>query len=154
MPVEAEGAAFPGRSFAGKITSIDSRIDKVSRTFKVRASVPNPDRVLPAGMFMRLVVVLSEKDALTVPEEAIIAEADDTFVYLASEQKAVRRSVKLGQRQPGVVEITKGLAAGEKIVVRGSQRLRDGVPIRVVGAEGKTDAPKGKKGASGKGNGT
>jgi membrane fusion protein (multidrug efflux system) len=89
-----------------------------------------------------------------VPEEAIIAEADDTFVYLASEQKAVRRSVKLGQRQPGVVEITKGLAAGEKIVVRGSQRLRDGVPIRVVGAEGKTDAPKGKKGASGKGNGT
>ncbi len=153
MPVEAEGAAFPGRSFAGKISSIDSRIDKVSRTFKVRAGVPNPDRVLPAGMFMRVVVVLSEKDALTVPEEAIIAEADDTFVYLAVDQKALRRSVKLGQRQPGLVEITKGLAAGERIVVRGVQRLRDGVPIRVVGESGGASAER-KKGGGGRGNGT
>ena len=156
MSVEAEGAAFPGRSFSGKITSIDSRIDRVSRTFKVRASVPNPDRVLPAGMFMRLVVVMSEKNALTVPEEAIIAEAEDTFVYLAKDQKAVRRSVKLGQRQPGIVEITKGLAAGEKIVVRGVQRLRDGVPIRVVGESDGSGGPskERKKGGGARGNGT
>ena len=154
MAVEAEGAAFPGRSFSGKIASIDSRIDRASRTYKVRASVPNPERVLPAGMFMRLVVVFSEKVALTVPEEAIIAEAADTFVYLAKDRKAVRRSVKIGQRQPGLVEIADGLVAGDTIVVRGIQRLRDGVAIRVSG-EGSGDGPKqSRKGAAAKGNGT
>jgi membrane fusion protein (multidrug efflux system) len=155
MGVEAEAAAFPGRSFAGKIASIDSRIDRTSRTFKVRAGVPNPERLLPAGMFMRLVVVLSEKVALTVPEEPIVAEAADTFVYLAKDKKAVRRSVKLGQRQPGLVEIAEGLAAGDTVVVRGVQRLRDGVAIRVSGSDGSGDAPKqGKKGTGPKGDGT
>ncbi|HXF54708.1 MAG TPA: efflux RND transporter periplasmic adaptor subunit [Hyphomicrobiaceae bacterium] len=154
MEVEAEGAAFPGRTFAGKIASIDSRIDRNSRTFKVRAAVPNPERLLPAGMFMRLVVVLSEKVALTVPEEAIVTEGMDTFVYLAKDGKAVRRNVKIGQRQPGLVEVTQGLAAGEPVIVRGIQRLRDGVAIRVSGNEGPAERSRQGGRGSGKGNGT
>jgi multidrug efflux pump subunit AcrA (membrane-fusion protein) len=67
----------------------------------------------------------------------------------------VRRSVKLGQRQPGLVEIAEGLAAGDTVVVRGVQRLRDGVAIRVSGSDGSGDAPKqGKKGTGPKGDGT
>jgi membrane fusion protein (multidrug efflux system) len=136
MPVEAEGAAFPGRSFQGKIASIDSRIDRASRTFKVRASAPNPDRLLPAGMFMRLVVVLAENDALTVPEEAVVAEGTETLVFLVNDGRAYRRRVKIGQRQPGLVEVAEGLAAGDTVVVRGIQRLRDGVAVRIGNSQG------------------
>jgi membrane fusion protein (multidrug efflux system) len=155
MPVESEGAAFPGRSFFGKIASIDSRIDRASRTFKVRAGVPNPERLLPAGMFMRLVVVFSEKVGLTIPEEAVVAEGAETFVYLAKDARAVRRNVKTGQRQPGLVEITDGLAVGDMVVARGIQRLRDGVAIRIAGSQDSGDSQKpGKKRANAKGDGT
>jgi membrane fusion protein (multidrug efflux system) len=130
--VVADGTAFPDRSFSGKIVSIDSRVDPVSRAFKVRARVPNPNRTLPAGMFMHLVVVLSAREGLTVPEEAIVVQGSDTFVFTIEDGKAARRSVVLGKRQVGTIEITGGLAEGDQVVVRGVQRLRDGAEVRIV----------------------
>ena len=71
LSVEAESAAFPDRSFGGTIEAVDSRIDPVSRAFRTRAVIPNPDDLLPAGMFMSLRLTLSSAETLTVPEEAM-----------------------------------------------------------------------------------
>jgi membrane fusion protein, multidrug efflux system len=132
--VSATSAAFPGRTFIGRIAMIDSRVGEVSRAFQVRAVIPNPDLVLPAGMFMHVEVVLSERPAVLIPEEAVIAEGSRTFVFTVQDERARRRDVRLGQRAAGTVEVLEGLAAGERVVRAGMQRLRDGVAVFVPDA--------------------
>jgi membrane fusion protein (multidrug efflux system) len=134
--VSATSTAFPGRAFNGTITSIDTRVGQVSRAFRVRAVLPNPDLVLPAGMFMHVEVVLEERPAVLIPEEAIVAEGDSTFVFTVEDQRARRRPVRLGQRQAGTVEVLEGLQPGEPVVREGMQRLRDGIAVRTADQDG------------------
>jgi membrane fusion protein, multidrug efflux system len=130
--VAATSTAFPGRTFSGRIATIDTRIGQVSRAFRVRAVLPNPDLVLPAGMFMHVEVVLQERPAVLIPEEAVVAEGDQTFVFTVQDARAERRAVRLGQRQAGTVEVLDGVEAGVPVVREGVQRLRDGAAVRVV----------------------
>lgn len=131
--VIADAVAFPGRTFEGRIVNIDSRVDPSSRAFKVRAGIPNPDLSLPAGMFMHLVVILEQRQAVMIPEEAVVVEGSETFVFVADDGKAESRRIVIGQREVGAVEVSSGVAAGERVVVRGVQSLRDGMAIRMAG---------------------
>ena len=128
----ARSAAFPDRAFTGAIAAIDSRIDPVSRAFRVRALIPNPDSTLPAGMFLSLTLVLTEHERLTVPEEAIIFQAAETYVFVTEDGTARRRIVTTGQRKDGMIAILSGLEPGEEVLVRGLQRVRDGSPITIL----------------------
>jgi membrane fusion protein, multidrug efflux system len=129
--VSATSAAFPGRTFSGRIATVDTRIGEVSRAFRVRAILPNPDLVLPAGMFMHVEVVLEERPAVLIPEEAVVAEGEGAFVFTVEDERARRRPVRLGQRAAGAVEVIEGLEAGEPVVRQGMQRLRDGASVRL-----------------------
>ena len=131
--VFARSAAFPDRDFTGTIAAVDSRIDPVSRAFRTRAVVPNPDSTLPAGMFLSLTLILSQDERITVPEEAIIFQAAETYVFVATDDNvAQRRVVRTGQRQDGRIAILSGLDEGEAVVVRGLQRVRDGSPLNIL----------------------
>jgi membrane fusion protein (multidrug efflux system) len=129
--VRARSAAFPDRVFTGAIETLDSRIDAGTRSFAVRAILPNPDRALPAGMFMHLELVVASRMALVVPEEAVVVTGDRAFVFAVADGRAMRTEVELGQREVGRVEIVRGLEAGVLVVVEGVQRVRDGVPVEV-----------------------
>jgi membrane fusion protein, multidrug efflux system len=133
QPVAATSAAFPGRTFEGRIATVDTRVGAVSRAFRVRAVVPNPELVLPAGMFMHVTVVLEERPAVLIPEQAVLAEGASTFVFKLQGRQAERRQVRLGQREAGAVEVLDGLAAGDLVVESGHQKLRDGVVVEVAG---------------------
>lgn len=135
--VKATSAAFGARTFEGMIETVDSRIDRVSRSFRVRAKMPNPDLALPAGMFMLVELTLTERQALTVPEEAVMVSDDQISVFVIAGGKAERRLVSLGQREIGLVEIVDGLAAGEQVVVTGLQRVRDGAAVNIIGEAAK-----------------
>jgi membrane fusion protein (multidrug efflux system) len=130
LEVQARSASLPDRVFTGKVTTVDTRVDVVSRAFKVRASLPNPDLILPAGLFVLVDVTLGEREAVVVAEEAVVTEAGRSFLYVAGEARAERRPVTLGTRSVGYVEIADGVSAGELVVTRGLQRMRDGIPIR------------------------
>ena len=149
--IVADATAFPGRSFEGTIETIDSRIDPVARAFRARALVANPNLVLPAGMFMHLAIVLDARRALTVPEEAIVVDGSQAFVFAVTKdekgERVERRDVTIGQRSFGHVEIVAGIAEGEQVVIRGVQRVRDGAPVRRA-RPAKKDTP-GPKGAAG-----
>lgn len=134
LKVEATTAAYPHRTFTGTISQIDSRIDPVSRSFKVRALVPNPDGALRPGMFMHVSVLLNATEALVVPEEAIIAAASSSYVYVVDKGRAERRKVTIGRREPGIAEVLTGLAPATKVVTRGVGKLRDGASVEVVEA--------------------
>lgn len=141
-PVIAKAAPFPDRVFKGTISSIDSRVDAVSRSFKVRAVVDNADRALPAGMFVHLSVVLDAEQALAVPEEAIIVDGSRAFIFAVIKKDetlvAERRFVTIGRRSFGYVELTEGVAPGDLVIIRGVQKVRDGSLVQT----GKADAPK------------
>ncbi|WP_137701749.1 efflux RND transporter periplasmic adaptor subunit [Marimonas lutisalis] len=132
--VTARSVAFPGRGFAGRVDAVDSRIDPVSRAFRARAIIPNPDGTLPAGMFMSLELVLSESQHIVVPEEAIIFQAAETYVFAIVDDKAQRVTVRTGQRRDGQVAILDGLAEGTPVVVRGLHRVRNGGAVKVLNA--------------------
>ncbi|MFC3613164.1 efflux RND transporter periplasmic adaptor subunit [Lutimaribacter marinistellae] len=136
--VIATSAAFPDRSFAGAVDAVDSRIDPVSRSFRTRAIIPNPDGTLPAGMFMSLELTLEEFDRLVVPEEAIVFQAAETYVFTVEDGTARRIPVRTGQRRDGLVAVLSGLEAGMHVVIRGLHRVRDGGPVNVLSLDGET----------------
>lgn len=132
--IAATSAAFPGRTFAGQIDAVDSRIDPVGRSFRARAVIPNPDGTLPAGMFMSLELILSQTDHIVVPEEAIVFQAAETYVFRVQGDKAARVAVQTGQRRDGMVAILAGLSEGDEVVIRGLHRVRDGGAVELLNA--------------------
>jgi membrane fusion protein (multidrug efflux system) len=123
-------AAVEGRSFSGTVDFVDPRVALPGRTITVKARVPNPDRVLKAGMFIeaRLVAEL-RPNAILVAEDAILPLEGATYVWVAKDGAAQRRQVQLGVRIPGWVEVKSGVEAGEPVVVAGGERLNEGQPV-------------------------
>lgn len=134
--IAAAAAAYPERRFEGTVSSIDSRVDAAGRAFKVRATLPNDDLALPAGMFMHVTLELDNRTAVLVPETAIVPVGGKSYVYVVLDGVAEQREVSLGARQPGTVEVAAGLEAGDVVVVSGTQRLRDGAPVTIVAEAG------------------
>jgi membrane fusion protein, multidrug efflux system len=141
--VQARSGAYPGRQFAGRVTSIDSRVDAASRAVTVRALVPNRDGALRPGMFLTIDLSREQRLALVIPEEALVPEQARQFVYVLTGSSVAKREVKLGRREPGFVEIDSGLALDDRVVVEGTLKLRDGVAVREAGAAPSTTAPQG-----------
>lgn len=148
LKVAATSAAYPGRKYDGTVNIVDTRIDPVTRSAKVRAMVPNPDESLRPGMFLTVQLTVGQKkDAIVVPEESLLAFAGQQFVFVVREGRAYRTRVSIGQRQGGVVEVTEGLQPGLSIVTAGIQKVRDGLPVRPVGADAPTRPPQGQPAA-------
>jgi membrane fusion protein (multidrug efflux system) len=126
QPINASSVAFPARQFAGTVSDIDTRINAATRSFRVRAELPNPNAVLPGGLFMtaRLVIV-ERQDVLLIPQEARIAEGDEQYVFIVKDKIAKRTPVRTGLRTGDDIEVTDGLAVGDHVVTKGHQKLRD-----------------------------
>ncbi len=132
LSVRATAPAFPGRSFSGKVASIDSRVDMNTRSVTVRALLANEDGALRPGMFLNVALANDERDALVIPEEALTPEAERQYVFVVADGKAQRREVRIGGRRPGSVEVLGGLDAGEQVIIEGTQKVRDGAPVRAA----------------------
>lgn len=134
----ATSAAFPGVEFPGVVTTIESRIDPLSRTATVRAQLDNPDAKLRPGMLLGVDLIALPREAVVVPEIAIQARGSRQYVMVAAGDGVAReRTVTVGSRRGGMVEIVEGLAKGERIVTDGLVKLRDGARITQVDVEGK-----------------
>ena len=88
LAVRASAPAFPGRTFAGKVASIDSRVDMNTRSVTVRALLANEDGALRPGMFLNVSLANDEREALVIPEEALTPEAERQFVFVVDDGKA------------------------------------------------------------------
>jgi membrane fusion protein, multidrug efflux system len=134
LEISARTSAYPETEFKGKVSSIDSRLDPVSRAIVVRARIDNKDGRLKPGMFMTVKLIRSDVPALMLPEEALVPEGERKFVFAVRDGKAVRIEVQTGRRRPGEVEITSGLEDGDVIVTEGTQKIRDGAPVKAMQA--------------------
>jgi len=136
VAIEARSSAFPDRVFSGEISSIDSRIDPITRTIAVRAVLPNQDKHLKPGLLMQVTLLKNQRTVPVIPEEALIPVGKDNYVLVvapdAESPVAQRRQVRIGQRRTGEVEIVEGLDAGEYVVTHGTIRARSGEPVTIM----------------------
>ena len=128
--------AFPGEQFAGEVYAIDPLIDESGRSIVLRARLPNVDGRLRPGLFVRVMLVLNEREgAIKVPEQALMPQGQDQFVFRVVDGKAALTKVTAGIRRDGMVEIVEGLGPDDEVVTAGQLKIRDGAPVKPVDAE-------------------
>lgn len=136
LHVAGHSEAYPQQKFDGVVSTIDARIDEATRSVTVRADFPNADRALRPGMLLEITLQRPQRQALLVPEIAIVQVGTDSFVYrVGDDGSAERADVEIGARREGLAEITKGLKAGERIVIDGTVKLRPGSKVADSGAK-------------------
>jgi cobalt-zinc-cadmium efflux system membrane fusion protein len=120
--IEVKVTAIPDHVFKAKITAIGAASDAATRRVIVRSELPNPDHELKAEMFASFKITTSEgAPAPAVPVESIIWDGDVATVWVETAPKVFRRRVvQVSTQQNGLVEITKGVHEGEKVVARGA----------------------------------
>jgi membrane fusion protein (multidrug efflux system) len=127
-------AAWPGRTFDGVVSTVDARVDPVSRAVTVRGDFPHHDRALRPGMLVNVSLYRPERRALLLPEIAVVQVAQKSFVWRVKDDGSVEQAeVVLGARRDGQAEIVSGLAAGERVVVEGVGKLRPGAKVAEAG---------------------
>jgi len=126
LAIAATSVAYPDTKFGGTVSSVDSRVDPATRSVTVRALLPNPEGLLKPGMFLTVRLSRGAVDALLIPEQALVPEQGDMYVFVVKDGKAEKRRVRIGERRVGDVQVVEGLAAGDVVVTEGTQKLRDG----------------------------
>jgi len=145
--------AIPGKTYDGRVIAVNPLLDAAGRSVVVRAQVRNQDVSLRPGMFARIgLLTQTKRDAMIVPEESLVPQGADNYLFRIVEGKANRVKVETGQRRDGKVEIVNGIGKDDEIVTAGQARLRDGTPVKIAGAPDKSPAG-GKAGATSKGGG-
>ena len=139
----------PGRDFPGRVTRVSPAVDVASRTVTIEAEVPNPEGQLKPGLFARAAVVLrQDQEVAFVPESAVAYFAGVTKVFVVTAGTVHERAVNLGARKDGLIEVVKGVEAGEQVATSGLAQLHDGAPVTVAGSS------RGERPAGGPGGGT
>jgi len=133
--------AYVGELFKGKITAINSKVNVITRSISVRATIPNNDGRLYPGLFADVSVILPQKqNVITIPQTAITysLHGDSVFVVTKSKDKkgktiliATQKFVTVGDRRGIVIAIKKGVKAGDVVVTSGQLKLHSGAHIIV-----------------------
>lgn len=132
MSIEARSVVYPDRLFEGRVQSIDTRLDPVSRSVRARATIPNDDGLLKPGMFLTVDLQRDRGDVLVAPEQAIVPEGTQQYVYVVKDGVVEKRMVALGRRIPGFVVIREGLAPGESVITEGTGKVRAGSAVETL----------------------
>jgi multidrug efflux system membrane fusion protein len=120
----------------GTLTFINNQVDTTTGTIQLKATFANDDRKLWPGEFVAARLVLTvQRDALTVPSQAVMTGQSGTYVYLVNPDRSVRtQDVTVGRSAGDFVVIEKGLTSGQMVVTDGQLRLVPGAKVEVKGA--------------------
>ena len=142
---------FPDETIMASVASVDSSLDAVSHSLSLRATTPNDQGRLRAGMFAHISLIVGEKgNSIVVPESAVTRDGEREFVWIIKTGKTGRRRVITGTRENGQVEIVQGLRPDELVVTAGQIKLGEGTSVNVTNLESLEEALKeeGEAGAS------
>ncbi len=132
--------AYPGKTFPGKITAINAKVDPTSRNVQVRATMDNPDGLLLPGMFGRVKIAIgASQQFITLPQTAIVYNpyGDSVFIVDHNDQNGEKNGVarqsfvKTGATRGDNVAIVDGIKQGEQVVIAGQIKLRNGTPVMI-----------------------
>ena len=140
LPINLNCDAFPGQTFAGKVTAINPDVDSATRNVRVQATVANAKEMLRPGMFVGVDVVLPSKDKiLPVPQTAVLYAPYGNSVFTVETKKdektgqttqvAAQHFVRLGRKQGDFVDVVSGLKEGDVLITSGVFKLRPGAAV-------------------------
>jgi membrane fusion protein, multidrug efflux system len=133
LPATAYDRGGANKIAEGSLQTFDSQIDPTTGTIKLRAQFPNESRVLYPNQFVNIRLLIdTHKDVTTMPTAGVQRGVPGTFVYLINADNTVSvRPVQLGMTDGDDVEVRSGLAPGDRIVIDGADKLRDGAKINI-----------------------
>ncbi|WP_456096802.1 efflux RND transporter periplasmic adaptor subunit [Porphyromonas sp.] len=125
--------ALGEETFSGVVTNIFPTLDPVTHTVSTEIEVANKDLKLRPGMYARVHLDFGTKEALTVPDKAIVRQAGSgaRYVYVFSGGKAVYRAIELGQQQSDLYEVVSGLNAGDQVIISAPSNLKNGLSVKL-----------------------
>ena len=125
--------ALGEETFSGVVANIFPTLDPVTHTVSTEIEVANKDLKLRPGMYARVHLDFGTKEALTVPDKAIVRQAGSgaRYVYVFSGGKAVYRAVELGQQQGDLYEVVSGLNAGDQVIISAPSNLKNGLSVKL-----------------------
>ncbi len=138
MPTLLSVDALPGRQFTGTVDRVAPVVDAGSGTFRVICAFAGDD-VLQPGMFGRIAIAYDRKaEAIAIPRTALLDDTDGSEVFVVEAGKVKRVALQTGTQDGPWIEVLKGLAPGQQVVVAGKAALRDGSLVQVLAPERKT----------------
>ena len=132
--VRVSADAYPGETFAGTVVDILPAAEQETRMFEVRIRVPNPQARLKAVMFARCEIRVAKFTGIAIPRQAVVDLEGDQTVFVVRESKAHAVPVELGVNKGDLVQVVSGVKPGDRVVVTGQHRLRDGDAVTEGGA--------------------
>ena len=134
IPVTITVDSLPGQRFAGRVMRISPLLDAQTRNGLVEVEIPNRDGTLKGEMFARVELDLGgARETTLVPRDALVYRGDQPGVYVIESEKAKFIALETGLTQEDKVEVISGLKAGDTVITRGSNLLKDGDRVRSVG---------------------
>ncbi len=134
QPVVVRHPAQAQEGLQGRLFFISPRIARETRDLPLKARIDNPTNTLRPGTFVSLDLILEVRPkALVLPEEALVPTQEGYSVFVVQEGKARRQEVTIGLRRPGLVEIRRGLEAGQTVIRAGHISVADGDAVRIAG---------------------
>ena len=130
LKVQATSDAF-NKIFTGEVKTVSSRVDPTSRSILAQIEILNPNLELIPGILLNIKVIYDERDSISIPEESLIIQGDNKFVYLIDNNVLIRKNVKVGLRNFGKVEILSGLEIGDNIVAEGTNKVRNKAKVKI-----------------------
>lgn len=131
--VQVEIDGFPDNVFEAKIEAIDTNIDPMGHSLRVRAHLENKDELFKPGLYAKVkLLVSSHENVIMVPESAIESRGNQEYVYRVEDGKARYTVVKTGGRNGEKVEILAGLKPGQTVIVAGQMKVQDKWPVMAV----------------------
>ncbi len=128
---DVRAEAYPNEVFDGRVTRIVQALNRATRTMTVEVDLPNKDHRLKGGMFARVEVLVGKHpQAIQIPLDAVSRLEDSQYVYVVQDGKAHQVPVELGARAENRVEVLKGLAGDEHLIVSGKDLVSEGVPVQ------------------------
>jgi RND family efflux transporter MFP subunit len=141
QPAHVEVEAWPEERFDAGVLRISPVVDAATGTIKVTLQVGTRGKLRP-GMFASVFLVMDHHDnAMVIPKSALSYESFGDTVYVARDNIAERRDLKLGFEEAELVEVLEGLSDGERVIVVGQDGLSDGTPVHILAGPGAREGP-------------
>jgi RND family efflux transporter MFP subunit len=131
-PITAMAQGVAGSEFSGRISGIDNRIDETTRTLRLEAELANEGRELRAGMAITVSLRFETDQELAVPSLSVQWDRRGSHVWKVVDGAGRRADVAIVRRESGTVIVRGDVEAGDRVVVEGVQRLRDGAVVTEV----------------------
>lgn len=133
---EVRAEAYPNKAFMGQVTRIVQALNRGTRTMTVEVDLPNKDLALKGGMFARVEILVGmHPNAIQIPIDALTKLEEAQYVYVVRDGKAHQMPVEVGVRSGNMIEIIKGLAGTEQVIVSGKDLVGEGTPVQTRPAD-------------------